>query len=199
MTSTLTSQKTLVTIQALRAIAVSTVVSYDVLFMLVHNGGYSLYVPDLGASGIDLFFVISGFIMIYTNLTAFCSQTPLHRSFVVGYPDCANVFALHYRHGRSSSFAPRLFSSVEFTWTYVVSSYLFLLSENSAGQVGTVIQTGWSLYFEVYFYLLFAIFLNLPPKYFLIASGAVFAIDIILGNVSQNFPPWATVATEDPV
>jgi exopolysaccharide production protein ExoZ len=54
------------------------------------------------------------------------------------------------------------------------------------------------LCFEVYFYLLFAIFLNLPRKYFLFASGAIFTSGIFLGNVSGKVPPLVTVAT-DPI
>ena len=34
-------------------------------------GGYAFYVPVIGAAGVDLFFIISGFIVIYTNYDAF--------------------------------------------------------------------------------------------------------------------------------
>ena len=167
--------------------------------MLVHNGGYSLYVSDLGASGVDLFFVISGFIMIYTNFTAF-GQPNAALSFI--RRRVIRIVPLYWLCTTGVvillAFVPRLFSTVEFSWTYVISSYLFLLSENSAGQIGTVIQTGWTLCFEVYFYLLFAMFLNWPRKYFFIASAAIFGCGILLGNLSGKIVPWATVAT-DPI
>lgn len=196
MPTKLVSPKTLFTVQALRAIAASAVVSYHVFFMLVHNAGYSIYVPEIGASGVDLFFLISGFIMVYTNFGAF-DQPGAATSFIQRrairivpmYWICTTVVVTLL------AFAPRLFSSVEFTWTYVISSYIFLLSENSAGQIGTVLQTGWTLCFEAYFYILFAVLLNWPRRYFLIASGAVFAAGVVLGRLVPHVPVWMTVAT----
>ena len=199
MPLTIALPKTLFTVQALRAIAASAVVSYHVFFMLVHNAGYSLYVPEIGATGVDLFFLISGFIMVYTNFGAF-GQPGAPASFirrrtiriVPMYWICTTGVVVLL------AFAPRLFSSVEFTWNYVISSYVFLLSENSAGQIGTVIQTGWTLCFETYFYILFAALLHWPRRYFLIASGMIFASGVILGNLVGHVPVWATVAT-DPI
>jgi exopolysaccharide production protein ExoZ len=69
------------------------------------------------------------------------------------------------------------------------------LSVNSAGDIGTVIQTGWTLCYEFYFYVLFALLLYWPRKYFLVALGAIFAAGIVLGKLSGLLPVWATVAT----
>jgi len=55
------------------------------------------------------------------------------------------------------AFFPRLFVSVKFERAYVIMSYVFLLSQNSAESIGTLIQTGWTLCFEFYFYFLFAV------------------------------------------
>jgi peptidoglycan/LPS O-acetylase OafA/YrhL len=190
------SPKTLFTIQALRAIAAAAVVSYHVLFMLVHSAGYAFNVTTIGGTGVDLFFLISGFIMIYTNFDAFgrpgAPASFMRRRVIRVVPlywVCTTLVVLLL------AFAPRLFSSVKFEWTYVISSYLFLLSVNSAGDVGTVIQTGWTLCYEFYFYALFALLLYWPRKYFLAASGAIFAAGVILAKFSGPLPVWATVAT----
>jgi len=65
------THKTLNTVQALRAIAAAGVLAYHVVYVMGHRAGYSLNDSSLGESGVDLFFVISGFIMIYTTAGSF--------------------------------------------------------------------------------------------------------------------------------
>ena len=126
-------------------------------------------------AGVDLFFIISGFIMFHTTSETFC-QPNASRSFI--RRRVIRIVPLYWLYTTGVvlllAFAPRLFASTQFDWLNVISSYFFLLSKNSAGQIGTVMQTGWTLCFELYFYLLFAILLNFPRKYFLILIGAIF-------------------------
>jgi peptidoglycan/LPS O-acetylase OafA/YrhL len=196
------ASKKLLAVQALRALAASSVVAYHVLLMLGHNGGYSLptrHFGETGASGVDLFFVISGFIMIYTTHESFgrphATAGFLRRRAIRIIPIywfCTTLLVLLL------AFFPALFLEVKFSWTNVVSSYLFLLSRISNGNVGTVLQTGWTLCFEVYFYLVFALLLNLPQKLFLVSSGCLFLAGIAVGTTSGSPPAWATVAM-DPI
>lgn len=189
------SPRTLFTVQALRGLAAGAVLSHHALFMLVHNAGYSFAVTSIGAIGVDLFFVISGFIMVYTSYGSF--RQP-HASLSFLRRRAIRVAPIYWLYTTAVvlllAFAPQLFSVAQFSWQHVISSYLFLLSENTAGQVGTVMQTGWTLCFEAYFYLVFAALLNLPRKFFLAISAAVFGAGITLGTGTEP-APWVTVAT----
>ncbi len=163
--------------------------------MMVHNGGYSFSVPNNGASGVDLFFVISGFIMIYSTSESFgdsgATMSFVRRRFVRVVPTYwiyTSVVVLLL------VFAPGLFKSTVFDWRFTISSYLFLLFENSDGNIGTVLQTGWTLCYEFYFYLLFALLLNFARKYFLPICGGLFSIGYLLG-ITVEMPPWASVVT----
>jgi exopolysaccharide production protein ExoZ len=185
----------LFTVQALRALAASGVVVFHVLEMLVHKAGYSFAVSGSGAAGVDLFFVISGFIMVYTSYNSF-SEPNASLSFIrrrairivpiYWFYTSVVVFLL--------AFAPRLFSGINFNLQNVISSYLFILTKRPDGSFGALLQQGWTLCFEVYFYLVFAMLLNLPRKYFLVISAGVFTAGIILGTITK-LAPWAMVAT----
>jgi len=188
------TDKTLFTIQALRAFAAASVVLHHTLAMLNHTAGYSFSFPTNGAAGVDLFFLISGFVMVYTHFDDF------------GAPGAAISFARRRVIRIAPLYwitttltvallvvAPRLFSSITLDWSNVIFSYLFLLSPNSLGDVGTVTQTGWTLCFEAYFYLVFAVLLSLPRRYFLVAAGLTFGFGLLIGALA-TVPPWATAA-----
>lgn len=190
------AHNTLFTIQALRAIAAGAVVSLHALVMLVHNAGYSFEIPIFGASGVDLFFVISGFVMVYTTRGEF-RQPNSTLSFI--RRRIIRVVPIYWFYTTVLvlllAFLPGLFSNLRFEWRHAVSSYLFLLSKNNLGYVGTMLQTGWTLCYEMYFYLLFALLLRLPEKVFLPTAAAIFAAGIAAGELGIPVPVWLTVAT----
>jgi exopolysaccharide production protein ExoZ len=188
--------KTLFTVQTLRAIAAACVVVHHVFSMLVHNAGYLFSFPGTGTVGVDLFFLISGFIMVYAQFDDF--QTPgASASFV--RRRIIRIAPLYWIATTLTVallvIVPQLFSSISLNWNNVLCSYAFLLSPNSRGDIGTVIQTGWTLCYEFYFYAVFAALLLLPRKHFLIAAGLIFVIGLLVGASGAQLPPWATVAT----
>jgi exopolysaccharide production protein ExoZ len=188
-------QKTLLTVQALRAVAAASIVIHHVLVMLSHNGGYSFAYSGNWSAGVDLFFLISGFVMIYAHADdfgikgaplAFAGRRIIRIAPLYWIATSAIVLLLIT--------APQMFTSTKLDWSNVLCSYAFLLSPNSIGEVGTVTQTGWTLCFEAYFYLVFAALLMLPRKYFLVSGGAIFGAGLAVGLSGTAIAPWATVA-----
>jgi exopolysaccharide production protein ExoZ len=182
-------------IEALRAVAASAVVVHHVLFMLIHNGGYSFVVWESGAAGVDLFFCISGFVMMYAHADDF--ETPhAARSFLLRR--VIRVVPLYWLVTTlvvaGLWFVPQAFPNLKFDWLNVILSYVFLLSRTTSGDITTVVSVGWTLCFEAYFYAIFAVLLNWPRRYFLFAAAAIFASGILVGFSGLPIPPPATVA-----
>jgi exopolysaccharide production protein ExoZ len=186
--------KTLFTVQALRAVAAGSVALHHTLTMLNHTAGYTFGFPSNGAAGVDLFFLISGFVMVYTHFNDFAepgAAASFARRRVI------RIVPLYWAATTVTVVllivAPRLFSSISLNWPNVIFSYLFLLSPNSLGTIGAVTQTGWTLCFEAYFYLVFAVLLILPRRYFLVATGLIFGLGLFI-SLFTTVPPWASVA-----
>ena len=154
----------LVSLQVLRAVAALCVVcehSYSTF-----HARLGLPAPlqtqfwALSGLGVDLFFAISGFIMMQTSRQAF------------GRPGASRGFLLR----RIWRIVPLywLMTMVEAAklWTTggaitgqdLVLSLLFIPYRNAAGLVHPVLEAGWTLDFEMAFYLVFAAALVLPRR-----------------------------------
>jgi len=129
-------------IQALRAVAALAVVFF-------HLSPTSW---TLGAAGVDLFFVISGFIMGTVGLgdspARFMSKriiriVPLYWAVTIAM--CA------------ASQVPGLFSTFTFDLPRLAASLLFIPFEDPQGKIWPLIVVGWTLNYEMFFYLLFAL------------------------------------------
>jgi exopolysaccharide production protein ExoZ len=116
------------------------------------NGAIPSPLVLFGASGVDLFFVISGFIMYYTNCDRFGRRGAPTEFFarrairiVPLYWLCTLVVVLMHFGG--------LYAKKEITAISLGMSLLFLPNPN------IVLGVGWTLNYEMYFYSIFAIWL----------------------------------------
>jgi exopolysaccharide production protein ExoZ len=144
--------RTLFTIQALRALAAASVVVHHILAVAVQKAGYQFRFPSAGAAGVDLFFLINGFIMMYTHFNDFgevgSSAAFISRRLI-------RVVPLYWIATTATIVLilviPSAFSTQRLDWDNVAPSYLLLLSREPDGSLNTILPTGWTLGYEMYF------------------------------------------------
>lgn len=154
------NDKKLESIQALRGIAALMVMFFHFKWMLYGDAyfdlGRILFIN--GAVGVDMFFVISGFIMSYNSKTHGVESV---KKFIVNrairilpayYVILLITFALS---GGMSTFhyadkAANFISSLTFSPIYTYEAPMYL---NSSGMYGI----RWTLNYEIYFYMLFGL------------------------------------------
>lgn len=147
------------TIQALRFVAALAVVCVHATFY-THDRlspGFPMYTQ--GAHGVRLFFVISGFVMIMSSqrlmrqrkgwqafaIKRICRIVPIY--WLMTFIKLVIVLGASHLANHSDASDP---------W-YVLKSFLFLPTTNLDGEIRPLHAVGWTLNFEMFFYLLFTI------------------------------------------
>ena len=146
-------------VQILRGIAAVMVLVYHVGNELTDRG-FSVTVPDslgLGSAGVDLFFVISGFIMVHSTAAAFAKPGAplmfLTRRLVRLAPLYWIVTTLAVL-ALASEASPAGVSAATLRWAAASAAFLFY-PRGDGGDFPLYAQ-GWTLNFEMVFYLGFA-------------------------------------------
>ncbi|HEU0034308.1 MAG TPA: acyltransferase [Kofleriaceae bacterium] len=137
---------------------------------------------DVGSRGVDVFFVISGFIIAYIGTTK-PDHFLLRRVIrVVPFYWAATLalFAL-------VSVAPHLFRTTQADVTHLAYSLAFLPHEGPDGSMWPTLVLGWSLEYEMFFYLVFAMALRISQRYSPMITtgwivGFVLAITLFAGG-----------------
>ncbi|HYI70234.1 MAG TPA: acyltransferase [Skermanella sp.] len=165
----------IVSIQYLRAVAALLVVFYHAIYQIKeYQGLFEGGIWRFGAAGVDIFFVISGFIMWVT--TAARPTTPLGfmrnrvtRIVPMYWIVTLGLFAL-------SSALPNAIMIVDTTPGHLARSLLFIPHADPAQpeRLWPLLLTGWTLNYEMFFYGIFACTLLLPRRFMLPAVFAVF-------------------------
>ncbi|UPY38521.1 acyltransferase [Sediminicoccus sp. KRV36] len=142
-------------IQYLRACAALMIVIYH-LGVPFSRAGYTGPWPAGLAHGVDLFFIISGFIMVIATQDR--GVTPglfLLRRLLRIAP---LYYALTGFTLLVAALRPQLLQSFIFEWPHVIASVAFWPMINPAtGETTPVLIPGWTLQYEMFFYLLFAL------------------------------------------
>ncbi|HEV7693009.1 MAG TPA: acyltransferase [Hyphomonadaceae bacterium] len=161
-------------IQNLRAIAAYSVVVYHCLIRFLHPGGLELSYIDMLSGGVDLFFVISGFVMVHTTKEdesgAWFMTKRVAR--IVPLYWCATALVLVMVYFRDWTFPGALL-----TPQAIASSFFFIPHFNAAGHLYPALGVGWTLNYEMMFYVLFALSMLLPARARL--AGVVSLITVV--------------------
>ncbi len=169
-----------ISIQYLRGIAALAVVLYHAEGPLRRMGYVDWWPPGtFTGAGVDLFFVISGFIMWVT--TAGASVTPLE----FARRRVARIVPLYWLFTTIlvliSLVLPQVLQTVRFDAILAFKSYFFIPALDQSGQLFPILIPGWTLNYEMEFYVLFAacLFIKPPMLRLLAISAALIAISAV--------------------
>lgn len=148
-------------LQYLRAVAALAVVySHSV----IQVADYGQYLTEAGSFGVDIFFVISGFIMIFIS-------KPEDRPVGFMVNRIRRVVPLYwfftFLMAAILLLMPSVFKATVFDLEALLLSLGFIPFWSLAHphEAWPILAPGWSLNFEMYFYLVFALSLLLSPRY----------------------------------
>jgi peptidoglycan/LPS O-acetylase OafA/YrhL len=195
----------LVSIQALRGIAVMAVVLIHIQLYFSNKLGMPGFLPqfNVGAASVDVFFVISGFIMVYASERLFGQPGGMRVYFlrriarIVPMYWGALTILLAYvliryngvtaAAGNAAGPAP---SSANVD--YVLASYFFWPYVHADGWGIPLLGVGWTLNYEVFFYALFGLLIGFSRRTVVLTIGALFCVLIAIRLSSPGLPnPFA--------
>lgn len=140
-------------LQALRAVAAYLVVLYHFLALQASQVFPGARYLSFGAAGVDIFFVISGFIMVVTTMKREIAPAEflLHR--IARIVPVYWVITLLLASIALCGFKPAGLLRLQPDW--LAQSLLFIPFDRD-GRLEPIISVGWTLNYEMFFYILFA-------------------------------------------
>ncbi len=175
--------KMVVSIQYLRGLAAMMVVyHHSVRKILEMNPDSIIPYSGFGNAGVDIFFVISGFIMWVTTIST--TQTPAY----FWYRRIIRIVPLYWFFILliiiPKLLVPEIFQSIQLEPSHIVKSLLFIPHYHPGvnDQIWPILIPGWTLNYEMFFYLLFGASLFISPRWRLAVLVATFLLLIVMGQ-----------------
>ena len=174
-------------LQLLRALAAGAVV-------LAHSAHETDGFPGAAATGpiwnlafgVDIFFVISGFIMLHSSYGEFGGVGAPQRFLLRRFARVAPLYwLLTTLLILGSLAAPGLLNTPIGDVQHVVASYLFLPDPRGAGEVRPVMALGWTLNYEMMFYLMFSAALLVPARRGIAWLSALMLLLVVFGAAAS--------------
>jgi exopolysaccharide production protein ExoZ len=173
-------------IQVLRALAALAVIYTHIRYDFSVKFAVADFPPHIGLldTGVDMFFVISGFVMVYASERLFQRRGGPHEFLarrilrIVPLYWATSLAALAYIlvRQRASDLVP---SAVFYKWA--AASFLFLPYARTNGELSPLNGVGWTLNYEMLFYAVFAIAVCLSRRGAVAAIALLFAAMVLVG------------------
>jgi exopolysaccharide production protein ExoZ len=169
------------------------------LVLITHSGFYASERLDTsfkywgtGAAGVDLFFVISGFVMVYTSVHLIGDRKGW---LVFSQRRVIRIVPMYWLATTvklvTMVLAGEFVLHARFSLVHTVMSYLFLPTRNIDGNLVPLLGVGWTLNFEMFFYLLFAMALFLRVSVFRFVGPNLFLLAAVSFFRQNNWPSVA--------
>jgi exopolysaccharide production protein ExoZ len=188
-------------IQALRGFAACMVVIHHATLVVANQTGENAPYWINGGAGVDVFFAISGFVMAVSTIGREHKTHParsfLERRLIRLVPLYWMITALMFVKVeilRRSAGAKATTYLVDTPFSYVLSSLLFVPYRNSVGTTWPLLAQGWTLSFEMLFYLLFAAALALRVRVAVMLTPLMMGIVAIGLFHKETWPTFTTLA-----
>lgn len=189
----------IISIQILRAVAAMAVAVFHIAGEPDRFGFTSGFanVFGTGAAGVDLFFIISGFVMVYASEPLFGRLGGASSFF---YHRLIRIVPLYWLiTGSSLALAfliPRLGGTL-YPTTTVVASFLFIPFARPDGVMEPIISQGWTLNYEMFFYAIFAIAVFVPRRRAVVLATTTIVLAVVIGRILAL--PEPASAWTDPI
>jgi peptidoglycan/LPS O-acetylase OafA/YrhL len=187
--------KQIAAIQVLRAIAAFSVVightqRNAILIAAANHREFHPILLDLTEAGVDLFFVISGFVMVYASRELFAAPGGgvffLSRRLARIVPLYWSMTTIFLTVMLLSS---KLIPAARPELTEILASYFFIpYYRPDEHWMRPVYSVGWTLNYEMFFYAVFACVIALPVKRALTALTLLFCALAIAGVILRPAP-----------
>ena len=178
-------------IQALRFLAAIMVVFTHSFFYASERLGQGEFSWSMGAKGVDIFFVISGFVMVVSSRFLVSSEGG---SKIFLRKRLIRIVPLYWVATTFKVAVILLMASLvlhaELDWWVIVKSYFFIPSQNVDGEIKPFLGVGWTLVFEMFFYLVFSISLFLRKNIYQFVGVVLLVFSILSLFRGENYSPW---------
>lgn len=178
-------------IQALRLIAAASVALTHATFYIQTRSNPSIHIWEVGSQGVQIFFVISGFVMALSSGTL-SGELVNWKNFIIRR--LARVAPIYWLMNLLKLATLLLVPGsllAKPDATNILLSLLFIPSRNENGIVETFYGVGWTLNFEMFFYLLVAVCLFFRVSVVLFSTLAL-GIFLSLSPIRQDDWPAFT-------
>jgi peptidoglycan/LPS O-acetylase OafA/YrhL len=192
------TKESLLSIQVLRAVAALAV---TIVHITSYEFARQLNLPDalpksaFGSAGVDLFFVISGFIIVYASEPLFDRargpQEFLLRRIarIVPLYWLTTTIILAYMLIRYRDLA-----AINFSVEYIIASYFFIPYAQTNGFMAPVHGVGWTLNYEMFFYATFCLALLFTRQVGVMVLAAVMVAFVGINQISPMPNPIGYLA-----
>lgn len=180
-------------IQALRFLAALLVVVTHSFFYATERLDPLFGQWPYGGVGVDIFFVISGFVMVVSSQRRLSSRDGWKYFAVRRIVRIVPMYWIATSAKVAVMLAlPGAALHASLSTGHVLASYFFLPTRNDDGRVEPLLGVGWTLTFEMFFYLVFGLGLFLYARKTIWIASAILAA-LFIGSFFRpsDWPVWA--------